>query len=285
MRQQLEQMLEQFHDLDAIFMLSLSEKILLTPLALQKRIRVFWVEHDRVGVWLTKNPWLATLRELSGSVKTIVVSDLSKKMYEELGFKNVVAIPNGIDRTRFQSPPPVAQSTGSPLRLHVGSVSRLTPDKGVDLLIQAVKDIPQVDLTIIGSGREEGYLRTVIGSDDDRIRIFPKTPDVGAFSRSLDALVLPWREHDPFGLVAAEAMSLGIPVMVTEVCGIAGYLHDGEDALIVRADDVMALKQGIERMLDPQIREHLARAGKETAIHKFSLSSMVDAYEDVLRNA
>lgn len=282
MQQQLEQIFEQFHDLDAIFMLSLSEKILLTPFALKKGIKVFWIEHDRVGPWLSKNPWLGKLQEMSGDVTTIAVSDLSRKMYENLGFHNVIAIPNGIDLQRFDSSTAAADCNRQ-LRIHIGSVSRLTSDKGIDLLIQAVKDIPQVDLTIVGSGREEGYLRMIIGSDDDRIRIVPRVSDLGAFYRSLDALVLPSREHDPFGLVAAEAMSLGVPVIVTDACGIAGYLRDGADALIVHANDVTELKRGIERLLLEEVRNTLTKHGKETAHVQFSLDSMIGRYDQVLR--
>ncbi|MBI3332305.1 DUF559 domain-containing protein [Candidatus Peregrinibacteria bacterium] len=454
MQRSLESMLEQFHDIDAVFMLSLSEKILLTPLALQKGLKVFWIEHDRMGPWLSNNPWLSRLRDMSNYVTIVVVSDLSKKIYEDLGFKHVIAIPNGIDLDRFALPPrgtpiprplpeleplspdpfprgekgssqaekeffpkpatnpyilgfarnmrknpalaekmlweelrfeklgvnfrrqhpvhntildfychearlgieldggihhgkyqslsdaerdsflselgihvlrfkneevldtlssvvekirkhltkqtnnslpPSGEGLGigdhmggeleiaEPQGIHIGCVARLTEDKGVDLLIQAVKDIPEVDLTILGSGREEGYLSTMIGNDD-HIRIIRHLDDLGAFYRSLDALILPSREHDPFGLVAAEAMSLGIPVLVTDATGIASSLHDGTDAIVVHANDLTALKQGIRRLLNPEVREAIGRGGKETATEKFSLPTMIDRYEKLLHS-
>ena len=74
MRRQLEALLEQFSNLDALCMLSLSEKILLTPLAVHKGIKTFWIEHDRIGPWLTKNPWLKKLQQMSNAVTTIAVS-------------------------------------------------------------------------------------------------------------------------------------------------------------------------------------------------------------------
>src|SRR3989344_9112693 len=58
-----------------IFMLSFSEKLLLTKWAVAQGIKVFWIEHDSVGRWLTKNPWLPKLRKLSELVTTVVVSD------------------------------------------------------------------------------------------------------------------------------------------------------------------------------------------------------------------
>ena len=82
MRYKLESLLNTFHDTDVIVMLSLTEKLLLTPLALARGMRVFWVEHDKIGAWLRKNPWLPLLRSLSRNVTTIAVSDLSRKLFE-----------------------------------------------------------------------------------------------------------------------------------------------------------------------------------------------------------
>ncbi|NOS66974.1 MAG: glycosyltransferase family 4 protein, partial [Candidatus Peribacteraceae bacterium] len=158
MQQRLEAALSGFSDLDAIFMLSMSEKLLLTEAAVAKGIKVFWIEHDRVGRWLTKNPWLPRLRELSNTVTTICVSELSRKIYLDLGWKpeKVIAIPNGIDLKRFSSPPSPRTAERGAGGVRLGCVARLSPGKGVDVLIQAVSGLPEVDLTIIGKGPDEG---------------------------------------------------------------------------------------------------------------------------------
>ena len=142
---------------DAIFMLSLSEKLLLTEWAHSKGIKVFWIEHDRIGRWLTKNPWLPRLRKLSRLATTITVSDLSRDLYLEMGWdpEKTISIPNGVDVKRFgvMQHGPEGHAT-----FHVGCIARLTHDKGVDLLIEAVKDLPNVTLTIVGQGKEERTL-------------------------------------------------------------------------------------------------------------------------------
>lgn len=148
--------IKQFHDLDAVIMLSLSEKLLLTPILTNPEVRspnpevlTFWLEHDKVGRWLEKNPWLGKMKVLSKKVTTVVVSELSKKIYVELGWREdrVVAIPNGIDPQRFEKSEAQNQKTTK----HIGCVSRLTHDKGVDLLIKAVNELPNTQLTIIAS--------------------------------------------------------------------------------------------------------------------------------------
>ena len=285
--------LDAFPHLDAIVMLSMSEKLLLTEAAVQSGIRVFWIEHDRVGRWLTKNPWLPTLRKLSMTATTICVSELSRKIYLELGWnpEKTIAIPNGIDLKSFihkpsPRPSPSAKGEGG---LHLGCVARLSQEKGVDVLIQAVGTMPNVELTIVGKGPEENYLRQLIDSihatemvDRERIRIVHHVSDLGEFYRSIDALVLPSKDNDPFGLVAAEAMTCGTPVIITDQCGIAGYLRDGHDAILCRADSDEALREAIFRASDVSLLERLSENGMATSRRVFSRESMIVAYENCL---
>ncbi|MDD5103932.1 MAG: hypothetical protein PHX93_06090, partial [Candidatus Peribacteraceae bacterium] len=49
MQERLQSALREFGRIDALIMLSLSEKLLLTPFALERGIRVFWMEHDGIG--------------------------------------------------------------------------------------------------------------------------------------------------------------------------------------------------------------------------------------------
>jgi glycosyltransferase involved in cell wall biosynthesis len=291
-KSKLEAALRELHELDAIIMLSLTEKLLLTPLALKKGITVLWVEHDGVGRWLTRNPWLTPLRDLANKVTTVTVSDLGRKLYLSLGWpsERTVAIPNGIDMGRLTPPafpPTEEEATFEPpgIALHLGTLARLTEDKGIDVLLEAVTDLPTVALTIVGRGRDEGYLRSLILERNlsDRVRIIPSVSNISAFYHSLDAFILPSRAHDPFGLVAAEAMMLGIPTVVTDACGIASHIEKDKDALVVEANSPPALKEAIVDLFSKERRASLAHSGKCTARERFSLERMVDAYEALLQ--
>lgn len=267
-----------------ICMLSLSEKLLLTSWALRHGIRVIWIEHDRVSSWLAKNPWLPHLRKLSRSVTTVVVSELSKKIYVNLGWnpERVIAIPNGIDVSRLKTTSGERRVT-SEVIFHIGTIARLTKDKGVDVLIDAVHDLSNVTLTIVGTGPEESSLRACTTSRPHNLTITPWTNDLPAFYQSLDCFVLPSREHDPFGLVAGEAMLLGIPTIVTDACGIGGYLTHEKDALVVRAGSREELHNAIARLAsDPAFRNTLAKEGQKTAEKLFSMDQMVRRYEELL---
>ncbi len=274
-----------FSHLDVLIMLSVSEKLLLTDVAADAGTKVLWVEHDRIGRWLTKNPWLPLLLKQSKKAMTVTVSELSRKMYLELGWnvKRVVAIANGVT---LKSDIGKRKSVNGKLRL--GCIARLSYEKGVDVLIDAMaKTNADVTLEIVGTGREEGVLQQLSNNlgVDDRITFTTREPNVIAAYNRFDALVLPSRDNDPFGMVAAEAMLAGIPVIVTDECGIAGYLEDGKDALIVKANSPGALADAIHRYRMTDFRSQIAVQGQKTAKEKFSIKTMVQKYEDVLTKA
>lgn len=275
------------HGLDAICMLSLSEKILLTDAAVKSGVKVFWIEHDTVGKWLTHNPYFRRLKRLSKKVTTIGVSELSRKLYVNLGWEagKVVAIPNGINAKRFITDE--KETVKDTNRLRVGCVARLSNEKGIDLLIKSLQDIPSAHLNIVGLGTEKNALLKLAKKIDmeERVTIEPRKGNMGAFYNSLDLLVLPSRKHDPFGLVVAEAMMLGIPVVATDACGIASQLTHGKDAIVVKANSAEALAEGISELLkDPDYMHRIAKAGQQKALSDFTEDSMITTYEELLKN-
>jgi glycosyltransferase involved in cell wall biosynthesis len=271
---------------DAVVMASLTEKILLSQWLFEREINVFWIEHDRVGTWLKRNPWLPQLRRAAQYATIVCVSELSRGIFIGLGFdpRKIIVIPNGIDTQKFAMPE--VQRSASTSGIHIGCIARLSEEKGVDLLLHAIADMPEITLSLVGTGRDEGLIRTIITENEHREGVsrvsLSRSVDVREFFASIDALVLPSRDNDPFGLVVAEAMSAGVPVLVTEACGIAAYLQDNVDALVVPADDALALADGIAHLLSPETRKRLSTEGAKTAREKFSSQRMIDEYEKVI---
>lgn len=285
MKKKLERLLAQFNRLDAVCMLSLSEKLLLTETAAEKGVRVLWIEHDRVGRWLSANPWLGELKRLSARATTVPVSALSGKIYESIGWNpaDIRPIPNGIDPARLGKPLKRVPAEGDALRL--GCIARLSPEKGVDVLIRAMKEVSEkVMLEIVGTGPQEAALRRLARELGLESRISFRGPekDIRRAYDRFDALVLPSNDNDPFGLVAAEAMTLGLPAIVTDACGIADYLKHGTDALVVQAGSPAELSSAMTSLLDPSVFDLLAKNGPKTASEKFSVKRMVEEYELLL---
>jgi glycosyltransferase involved in cell wall biosynthesis len=308
----------------AIFMLSLTEKLLLTDWAVKNRMRVFWIEHDRIGRWLTKNPWLPRLKRLSASVTTVGVSDLSRDLYRDLGFQNVVSIPNGIDVTRFTraSSPEIAachpersvlslskdaetknaaisescieqsrRTQHDTVRFRIGCIARLSHEKGIDLLIDAIADMSHITLTIVGQGPLHNDIRGHIDVVNQKLKMRNQqsicllhSVNPEEFYQSIDCLVLPSRDHDPFGLVIAEAMAAGVPTICTDACGIARHLHPNE-SVIVKAGNSDALREGINTVQDAVVWKRLSEKGPSVAREKFSIERMIIGYETWLQKA
>ncbi len=274
---------------EAMFMLSLTEKLLLSEWVVSKGVRVFWIEHDRIGPWLRWNPWLRSLKRAAQHATIICVSEVSRKLYLKMGFdpEKVIAIPNGVPLPNT-SPSRTPISNPHPEGLHVGCVARLDPEKGIDVLIQSIEKLPEVTLSILGKGRLEGYIRTLIDEDtkrigQQRIHLLSSAPDLPEFYRSLDLFVLPSSDHDPFGLVASEAMAQGVATIVTDACGISGHIKNGEEALVVPAGCPQRLSEAIRSLFETEKREKLASIGMHAVRKSLGVSRMIERYEEILQ--
>lgn len=170
----------------------------------------------------------------------------------------------------------------APLALALG---RLHPNKGLDVLIRAAARIPQLYVWIAGDGDERRKLETLADGLNiaDRVRFLGWRSDRGALYGAADICVYPSRE-EPFGNIVVEAWSSGIPLVTTHTPGPAWLARHREDALLVPADDVTALAQAIEELLEcPALREKLVAAGKRRIAAEFSRSAVIGRYAELFR--
>lgn len=93
--------------------------------------------------------------------------------------------------------------------------------------------------------------------------------------RSLDVLVHASRDPEPFGLVIAEAMACGRPVVTTANGGAAELVEAGRDALVAPSGDVKALAAAIDRLAaDPALRESIGARARAAAVARFAPDRM-----------
>jgi Glycosyltransferase len=166
------------------------------------------------------------------------------------------------------------------------SVGRVSFKKGLDLLVEAVAALDGVHLAIVGPDDGDGTLaaleeqRTALGVEH-RVHLVGAldTSDPDAVYGDADVFVLPSR-NESFGIVAAEAAACGVPVVVTDRCGVAETL--GDAALVVPCSAV-EIREAIARILgDPELRSRLAAAGPEVA-RAHSWTSMVTRQLELYR--
>ncbi len=267
-------------EVNTVYMHSLGEKLLMTPWALKWGMKVVWVEHARIGRWLTQNPWRKWYQHLAGRVTVVVTSHAMAKILRPLVPK-VVAISCAAWLQKSE-PLPSDLSDFIDSGFSVACVARLTADKGVDMLVHAVHSKPEMRLVLVGQGPLKGALEKA--AENAPVRLLPSLPrgQIMELLKSVDLVVLPSREMDPFGMVAAEAMMLGTPVLVTSSCGIAADLRSGEQALIVEPT-FRELDKGLKRLIkDKELRQYLGETGKRFAQKYYGEERMVEAFERIL---
>ena len=277
---------------ETLYALSFGEKLLMTPWARLFGMKVLWLEHARIGRWMSKNPWRYVYKAWSRWATVVVTSKAMVPFVAPFVApftRGVVAIPCGVMSAVAEPLPRELRDffgkgkTGlRPAGFAVGSVARLSADKGVDMLVHLVHSKPDVRLVIVGSGPLE--MSILKRADPARVRVIPSLPrgQLTSFYRALDLFVLASREMDPFGMVAAEAMAEGTPVLMTSVCGIAADLADGREAFIV-APRMSELDKTLKKIMK---RKEWARdvAGRgQTFVEKhYRMETMVAEFERLL---
>jgi len=175
----------------------------------------------------------------------------------------IFVVPQSIDVTRFVPGP--AMKPSGPLRIvFVGSISL---GKGFQYLLKAMSRIGprHVSLEMVGATGDPWskrlFARLKRGLD---VVDAPGDP-VPAYQRG-ELFVLPTL-HDGFGLVVAEAMACGLPVITTDACGAAEWLREGESGWIVPRGDEDALVNAIETALTLRARlSDMGRAARTAAM-------------------
>ncbi|WP_405014221.1 glycosyltransferase [Kitasatospora sp. NBC_01539] len=148
--------------------------------------------------------------------------------------------------------------------LVVGTVGNLTPKKDqaglLDAFARLRRDHPSAALVLIGAGPLEAELRAAAGGG---VVFAGSRADVPALLPAFDVFTLSSRQEGlPVALM--EAMTSGLPSVVTRVGGMPEVLADDEQGLLVPPGDPAALAAALGRLAaDPALRERLGTAARE----------------------
>jgi len=198
----------------------------------------------------------------------------------------------GVDPELF-APDPAGSRTGD-RPFTIGALNRLTPEKGVEVLLDAVARLPgDWRLRFVGNGplREAIPSRARELGVAARVTVEPAVPstEVPAVLRALDVLVLPslttpsWKEQ--YGRVLQEAMACAIPVVGSDSGEIPHVI--GEAGLVTPEGDASALAAALDRLMaDRSLRLTLGESGRVRALERFTQASVaartVEVYRQVM---
>lgn len=170
---------------------------------------------------------------------------------------------------------------GVPLIVALG---RLHRNKAFDVLVAAMKQVPDAYLWIAGDGPLLGDLERQAGRDGviSRVRFLGWRQDVAALLAAADLFVCPSR-HEPLGNVVIEAWAQGKPVVAAAAQGPLELIRPGETGLLTPLEDPASLAAAILALInDPSRATRLARAGRAAFEAQFTEAAVVERYRAFL---
>jgi glycosyltransferase involved in cell wall biosynthesis len=171
----------------------------------------------------------------------------------------------------------------------IGRVSRLAPEKGVDVFLRAAarvaECVPGATFVVVGDGPLRDDL---VGLADelsiaDRVHFLGQRADARAVIAGLDVLVVS-SITDGSPLVALEAMAAGTPIVASACGGIPDQIRCGVDGLLVPPGDAGALARAtVAVVTEPGLAGRLAASARRRAEAEFSYEGMLARVEDCYR--
>jgi glycosyltransferase involved in cell wall biosynthesis len=233
------------------------------------------------------------------------VTNSIRKLFPRLA-NRCATVFEGVDPKLFA--PREHQSAGPERVKRILSVGRISPEKGLHVLLDAFAYVaercPEARLEIVGPavgyempldvlklictpGEGNRLQRFYDGRPyrshlDEQIRSLgledrvgftapPPRPELAERYRSAHVFAFPSVNNEGFGMVAAEAMSSGVPVVAARIGGIPEVVAHGKTGILVEPNDPEAFAEGLIRLLkDDNLRHSMGRAARQRAAELFS---------------
>lgn len=256
--------------------------------------------------WDTYDPYVKTYKQFahyiawvmnSSDVVTAPCRSVAEMAVKQGCRKKIEIIPHGVDINQFNP-----NIDGTRIRKELGlvdddvmvlSVQRLAKKKGLEYLLKAATLIEarKPKFVIVGKGPERNRLEVLakhLDVEGDVIfTSFVPDEELPEYYAACDIFVLP-SLYEHFGLVFAEAMACGKPIISTKVGAAAEVIGDGKAGLIVPPADPNALAWAISRLTtDKGLREQMGGMGRHKVKGEYDWNLItkryVDLYEMVLR--
>ncbi len=232
--------------------------------------------------------WRRVLRRvLEGAEGVVSAGQYALAEAERLVGRSLASlvVPPGVDTDRFR---PADEATRSRLRAGFGfpedeplvlGASRLVPRKGFDRLIQAVGDLDDVHLLLVGAGRDRDRLESRASSLPGRVRFAGSLTEerlVEAY-QAADVFAMPCRsrwfglEQEGFGIVYNEAAAVGLPAIAGRSGGTDEAVIDGETGLVVDGRSTSEITEALSRLTgDSELTRSIGSAARDRVVRELS---------------
>lgn len=199
----------------------------------------------------------------------VAISKTTRSEIKQLTGKdsNILVVYPGLEQNEFEITP--TEDAGEFNLLFVGDCVRR---KGLEYLVESLASLKRYDLHLHVVGRScrdqayDEYIRSLIEKNEleDRVTFHGRVD--GSAKRKLlrhsHVFILPslW---EGYGMVVAEAMSQGLPIIASKVGAIPELVQDGVNGILVPSEDSRALTNAISYLIDnPLVREEYGKKGR-----------------------
>ncbi len=277
--------LKKEYDIQALYCLSLNEKLFLTESALKDNVKVTWVEHQEIRNWLLKNPWKKKYKKLSRQVKLVPISKKNERvLIEELEVEkeNIEFIVNGIEVSDNKKKN--TKEKGA-----IVFANRLIKKKGLMDFLEAIKIMPELfsgkKIKIVGKGEErvkaENFAKEHLATVNVEFFNYLKNENWKKLLEKTDVFVSCAQDsNETFSLNTAEALSEGCKVVVTRCSGIADFLVDKKEAFLCQAKNPEDIAKKINEAVEAP--EAIRGMAVQAAKRKFNKKNMLAEYYQLI---
>jgi glycosyltransferase involved in cell wall biosynthesis len=256
------------------------------------RIRHVMVEHAPAALPIARYRRLLMHLAARGADYAIAVSHSQVSSLRKLGFQNgtIRVIHNGVSPLEpTESRETVRASLGfGPDDFVALLVAALRPQKRVPAFIDGVasahRDNPSIRGVVAGGGEDLQRFRMYASAASEAVMLLGERADIGDLMHSSDVVCLTSSsEANPVTLL--EAMSLGRPVLVSDVAGVREIVEEGETGLLFPMHDLDGFASQLKSLAEnPGSASAMGEAGREQYDLRFRVERMVEEYAAVFHS-
>lgn len=221
-----------------------------------------------------------------------VLHDAAAVLYltpvERAGLEAVAAAPIALTELRNGVPSAEPAAAGG---LEVLYLARLAPRKRPEAFVDAASrlagEFPDATFRLVGpdEGRADEVARRIEDSPADLAWEGALDPERTGERMSRAAIYVLPAVDEPYPMSVLEAMSAGLPVVVTDTCGLAPVVAETGCGIVVD-DSLDALTSAMRRLLaDPELRREQGRRARQAAQERFSMRAIAEDLQTIYRRA
>jgi glycosyltransferase involved in cell wall biosynthesis len=235
----------------------------------------------------------AAARALFAETNAVVaVCEWTRQLLIRNGVSKSYLIRNGVDGRKLIAAEQRQDRSRTPLR--IAYLGRITAGKGLDVLLGAMRLVPELplelDIFAVTQGSDGETLRQALSArcgQDRRIRFQPPIPSdqTVAKLREYDLLAFPSQAMEPGPLVILEALAAGAPVIGSDLGGIPEMIRHEGNGLLVEPASAAAWGTALRRLVDePDLLPGLRRGIGPVRTMAEVAKDLEPVYEMVLEN-